>query len=704
MKSNPVSFIRILAFFVFLTSFIGVASSHGAVQVGRTELFAIDPASGAALARENVRVGDEARPALTTSGRQLLALRPAQVAAGGRVFVYAAVPGDSGMQSYDTEALVWGDDSWVRRTIMPKASGRLGYVSATVLVPEVELLTVPTAVFRRAGRRMDPVTIWTNTVEIPRRAQLRFSFALDEWDLDRLSPVAVSVVAREIYDGVPSGTTQELFSETLIPAALAKNGIGWMDRSVDLAKLGGSTVRFELRSSVRDAPGKLRPHVAWGPATIAGGSPDKRRTSVVIVSLDGVRARSLGCCGTDRATSPYMDALFGDDGVIFDYAVTQSVESVPAHMTLMTGLYPSVHGVLGGDRGLTDGIDTLASRMSAAGYATAAVSDGTNLAAESGFGRGFETYRELGEVNPWIVEPKTNEAVTAALDWIKHRSGEPFLLFLHLTKALPPYVPPHDTLELFRDARLDMPSDLDEGALVRYEREIRHLDDAMKSFVAGLDKLSSPDSTLLVVTSGHGQEFLEHGARESGTQLFDESIRVPLLMRGAGLRAGQRYREVIGLIDVMPTVLEVTGIRRSTAIQGKSIAKALRSGLPYSLPPRFVEARGRKRFAAGSKQGEWKAPAYAVVDSSHKVTMHPAKDAQGEQDAKYTFKAYDLLADRAEETDLLAAGVSAPAWINELRETLENYPIECKRVAHTPDFDPHLPVPTRLSLELDRLR
>jgi arylsulfatase A-like enzyme len=698
MLFNRVSFIRLLALFVLITSCAGVSSSQAAVQQARIELFAIGPETGARLSSKSVRVGREVREALTSSGRELLALRPAQVAAGGRVFVYAAVPGDSGMQAFDTEALVWGEDSWVRRTIIPKNAGRLGYVSATVLVPDIELETVPTAVFRRAGRRMDPVTVVTNAVEVPRRAHLRFSYVLDEWDLEGLSPVAVSVVVREIFDGVPSGTTQELFNETLIPAALAKDGTSWIDKSIDLGRLGGATVRFELQSSVRDAPGKLRPHVAWGPATIVGGTASKRRTSVVIVSLDGVRARSLGCCGTERATSPYMDTLFGEAGVIFDYAVTQSVESVPAHMTLMTGLYPSVHGVLTGERRLADGVDTLASRLSDAGYATAAVSDGTNLAAESGFGFGFETYRELGEINPWNIETKTGEAISAALDWVEHHSSEPFFLFLHLTKALPPYVPARENLGLFHDARLDMPSDLDEGALVRYEREVRHLDDAMKDFVNRLDEMSSSDSTLLIVTSGHGQEFLEHGVREAGTQLFDESIRVPLMMRGAGLRKGQRYGEVIGLIDVMPTVLEMTGERGTSSMQGQSIAKALRSGLPYSLPPRFVEARGRKRFAADEERSAWKAPAFAVVDSGHKVIMESTGDG------KRVFKAYDLFSDRGEETDILGLGVSAPSWINELREDVENYPTECKRVARAPGKAPNLPVRTRLSLELDRVR
>lgn len=702
MASNSVSFIRVFVLSAFFTSCIDVASTEASTQLGRTELYAISPIDGSALPSIPTRVGREVREALTSSGRELLALRPAQVAAGGRVFVYGAVPGDSGMQEFDTEALVWIEDSWKRRTIMPKSAGKLGYVSATVLVPDVEVETVPTAVFRRAGVRMDPVTVWANTVEIPRRASLRFSFALDEWDLTDLSPVVVSVVAREMYQGVPAATAQELFSETLIPSAVAKSvmaGEAWIDKTVDLAGYAGATMQFEFRTSVRDAPGKLRPHVAWGPATVIGGTPDKKQPSIVVVSLDGVRARSLGCCGTTRPTSPFMDSLFGEQGVIFDYAVTQAVQSVPAHMTLMTGLYPSVHGVLSADRGLAEEVDTMASRLAAAGYATAAVSDGTQLAAEAGFGNGFQSYRELGDVDPWLIQPKTAVAATTALDWVAAHSGEPFFLFVHLTRALPPYVPPRDVIDLFRDARLDTPSDLDEGALVRYEREIRHLDDAMRDFVARLDKLSPPSDTLLIVTSGHGQEFLEHGAREAGTQLYDESIRVPLMMRGAGLRKGQRYGEVIGLIDIMPTLLEMTGAGAASGMQGKSIAKALRSGLPYSLPPRFVEAHGRKRFALDDTEtSTWTPPAYAVVDSSHKVIM------QNVGGGETAVSAYDLLADRDETSDLLKVDMEPPAWIKELRADVENYPTACKRVARSVRKDPHVPVNTRLSLQLERTR
>jgi arylsulfatase A-like enzyme len=701
MISNRVSFIRTLAFTALFTISLGADSTHALPQLERIELFAINQIDGTPLPRTPVRVGREVREALTSSGRDLLALRPAQVAAGGRVFVYGAVPRDAGMEEFDTEALVWTEDRWIRRTIMPKAAGRLGYVSATVLVPDVEPDTVPTAVFRRSGSKLDPVTVVSVPVDVPRRARLRVSYALDEWDLADLSPVTVTVAAREVYGRVPDAKAYELFSETLIPSAIAKASggeHGWSDQAVDLSRFSGTSVVIELSSSVRDAPGKLRPHVVWGPATIVGGSTATQRSSVVIVSLDGVRARSLSCCGSDRATSPFMDSLFGDGGVIFDLAVTQAVESVPAHMSLMTGLYPSVHGVRSADLSLAVGVDTLASRLSDHGYATAAVSAGTNLAAETGFGRGFQSFRELGDVNPWLVEGKTSAAISASLDWIEKHAGEPYFLFLHLTKATPPYIPARETLELFKDSRLDAPSSLDEGALVRYEREVRYLDDAMKNFVGRLDELSPAESTLLIVTSGHGQEFLEHGVREAGTQLFDESIRVPLLMRGAGLRKGQRYREIIGLIDVMPTVLEMTGVSLSPGMQGKSIAKALRSGLPYSLPPRFVEAHAPKRLALDIETSAWIPPAYAVVDSSHKVVMTTVGEGQK------AFSAYDLFSDTAESTDLLAVDMEPPAWITELRGDVENYPTACAKVARKPGKNPNIPVRTRLSLELERAR
>jgi hypothetical protein len=653
MISNRVSFIRTLAFTALFTISLGADSTHALPQLERIELFAINQIDGTPLPRTPVRVGREVREALTSSGRDLLALRPAQVAAGGRVFVYGAVPRDAGMEEFDTEALVWTEDRWIRRTIMPKAAGRLGYVSATVLVPDVEPDTVPTAVFRRSGSKLDPVTVVSVPVDVPRRARLRVSYALDEWDLADLSPVTVTVAAREVYGRVPDAKAYELFSETLIPSAIAKASggeHGWIDQAVDLSRFSGTSVVIELSSSVRDAPGKLRPHVVWGPATIVGGSTATQRSSVVIVSLDGVRARSLSCCGSDRATSPFMDSLFGDGGVIFDLAVTQAVESVPAHMSLMTGLYPSVHGVRSADLSLAVGVDTLASRLSDHGYATAAVSAGTNLAAETGFGRGFQSFRELGDVNPWLVEGKTSAAISASLDWIEKHAGEPYFLFLHL------------------------------------------------NFVGRLDELSPAESTLLIVTSGHGQEFLEHGVREAGTQLFDESIRVPLLMRGAGLRKGQRYREIIGLIDVMPTVLEMTGVSLSPGMQGKSIAKALRSGLPYSLPPRFVEAHAPKRLALDIETSAWIPPAYAVVDSSHKVVMTTVGEGQK------AFSAYDLFSDTAESTDLLAVDMEPPAWITELRGDVENYPTACAKVARKPGKNPNIPVRTRLSLELERAR
>jgi hypothetical protein len=122
----------------------------------------------------------------------------------------------------------------------------------------------------------------------------------------------------------------------------------------------------------------------------------------------------------------------------------------------------------------------------------------------------------------------------------------------------------------------------------------------------------------------------------------------------------------------------------------------VRSGLPYSLPPRFIEARGARRLTAKGKSSSWKPPAYAIVDDSHKLVL----PASAGDDVK--LHAYDLVSDRAEATDLLAGDAAAPPWVSELRDELLNYETACRRVAHAPDRNPPVPVRTRLSLAVER--
>jgi len=412
----------------------------------------------------------------------------------------------------------------------------------------------------------------------------------------------------------------------------------------------------------------------------------------VLVALDGVRSRSLGIYGASRAVSPFIDRLFAEQGAVFDHAVTQAVETIPAQMSLFTGVDPCVHQVFSARQTLATELRTFVQIMSEGGYATAAFTDAAGLAAEIGFGRGFETFTQNSSLDMWNIEGTARPLFEHAAEWAERHKAEPFVLVIHTQQAKPPYVPPRGYVDLFNDAGSSATGSPAEGEKVRYEREIRYLDDALAGFVAKLDTISPPDRTLLVVTSGHGEEFLEHGALEHGAHLYDETVRVPLLWRGASVRAKKRYSGIVGLVDVAPTLLELSGFDVPPGLQGMSFAKTLRKGSDLTLPPRFSEAHAVRRKVVSGEDPGWRPPAFAISDSTHKLIAFVVDDRR-------VMEGYDLQADPGEKADLLQGSVAEPPWASGLRSALHAYTNECKRNARPPSKTQTLPVSTLFKLK-----
>ncbi len=668
------------------------AHAASPADAGRLAVLAEAGAGGVELPYVPVRVGDETRDALIAGAKTVLSLGPVQAGHGGRVFMYASVPDHLAGVAFDAEFLLWENGTWKRRAVVRRDAGETGRISATVIVPDLEPGPVPVAVLARPPVSTQPQSVSSAPVRIPSVSKLKFAYGFDEWDGEGLAPATLMVSAELPADGRDPARSVELFKRRI---AGKTDTLRWTDESIDLASLSGSTVRFQFRTQAETSSSLLRPQVVWGAPTVVYPANKRSLPSFVLISLDGVRAQSLGCCGASRATSPFMDRLFGEQGIIFDRGLTQSVETLPAHMSLLTGLYPSVHGVLTVRKALGGGVPTLASVLADHGYATAAFTDGAGLAPELGFGRGFRAYRQDPSASLWDVGGRAGPTFDAALAWIQAHRDEPFFVFVHTRQALPPHVPPRGYVDLFREedpATGSAAESRDAGALLRYEREVRYLDDLLKRFVGRLDALADPDTTLLLVTSGHGQEFLEHGALGAGTHLYEESIRVPLLARGAGVRTGQRYSEPIGLIDLAPTILELAGVPAPTDMQGRSVAKALRSGLPYSLPPRFSEAHGTVRLGAGGEALQWRPPAYAVGEGAHKLI-------RSMEEGQPTVEVYDVVADPEESDNLSTGEGSGPEWISNLQDVLVNYPTACKQVARPTATPAPLPAGIRVRLK-----
>jgi len=663
-------------------------ASPAAEYTGRLELDFLQADSGQNAVRSVARVADETRPLAVPTGRVRLALRPVQVATGGRVFIYSDIPTDLDSEDLRIDIFLREAGRWVPRRTLVREAGTVGRASLTLVVPDLKPGPVVAAVYAEPATTDLDVRRVSNTVAIPKNARLRLAYTIDRIVWKGMVPVDVSVRAEVLDAGRSSGSSFELLSRHIDPSTTEPQ---WFDEDIDLARLSGRNVRFEFRTRQSPSNRRLPARVAWTRPAIVYPTRARRRPSVVLVSVDGLRASSLSCCGNSRATSPFIDELFGKQGVIFDRAVAQAVTSTASHMSLMTSLYPSVHRVLNERRALSKNVGTLAEAFRKAGYATAAFTGGGTVPAELGFARGFDVYYEDPE--RYMGNPKgiVDATLEKSLRWLEKNRGAPMFLFVHLNQVRRPWVPPTGYLELFKDSRLQREGNVDQGALVRYEREIRYVNDRFEDFVTKLDARSDPRTTVLVLTSANGTEFGEHGAVGTGTHLYDETVRVPLMMRGGKLRASLRYAEMIGLIDVMPTLLDLAGLPVGTQGQGQSVAGSLRSGLPFEIPPRFTEAWGSFRRRRDGQKVRWRAPAYAMNQDQHKLIMYPKADPP-------VFEAYDLSADPRETTDLIQGG-QGPDWAMRMKQVLTNYPLACKQVARPVRKDPEISYDARVKLQ-----
>jgi arylsulfatase A-like enzyme len=328
-------------------------------------------------------------------------------------------------------------------------------------------------------------------------------------------------------------------------------------------------------------------------ATCLACSDAPPRHAIVIV-VDTLRWDHLGAYGSRRPTSPTLDRL-AREGVRFERAYAPAPWTKPSVASLLTGLYPSGHGVETMKEALAARHTTLAEILSGRGFQTGAVISHILLAetAGSGLGQGFETFSETPVPNVITTPGVTAEAIELLRRF--HADGRRFLLFLHYFDphfeylAHPEYgfAPPRagrldgrrGILEL--RAMRDTFSEEEVAFLrARYDEEIRFTDEGIGRLLAEVDELGLGEETVVVVTADHGEEFLERGWLGHTRTLYEELVRVPLIVRVA--RSGARVAEVrdpVSIVSVVPTVLELLGIDdHGLVFQAPSLADAIHGG------------------------------------------------------------------------------------------------------------------------------
>ncbi|MFH1466139.1 MAG: sulfatase [Pseudomonadota bacterium] len=308
-------------------------------------------------------------------------------------------------------------------------------------------------------------------------------------------------------------------------------------------------------SACSPAPG---PERASGPDL--GGVP----SGVLLVSLDTVRADRLSLYG-GPVQVPHLAALAAS-GMVFDDVTTTFPETAMSHWAMLTGVLPEVHGNVPAFGTSRYSGGTVAEILSAAGWDTAAFIGGvTLLDTACGLSRGFGVYDDPIDPNDPDGSRPATEVVHNAQAWIAGRRG-PWFAFVHLFDAHYPYG--HDPAELapwMEERGAGAPPATVEGARSSYDARIRDMDLALAPLLDAL-----PPSTVVIVTSDHGESF-EHGYLfNHRAVLWDGVIRVPLVIHSPGLAAG-RAAETVSLLDLAPTLLGLAGVASDAPFQGKAL-------------------------------------------------------------------------------------------------------------------------------------
>lgn len=365
--------------------------------------------------------------------------------------------------------------------------------------------------------------------------------------------------------------------------------------------------------------------------------------TIVLVSLDTVRADHLGCYGNPRVRTPNLDAL-AKDGVRFDQAMTAAPTTLASHLSIFTGTYPHSHGVARNGFTVAPQNETLAEVLRAAGYRTAAFLGSFALDKRFGIDQGFEHYDQdfsIGIDATHEQEQRRASAVTdAALDWLeKEKPGDSFL-FVHYFDAHAPYEPPppfdsmyarpggpkHATLNdvdaavraqqkraCGKEAGLQaviqkgLTRELVEGAdghaqaadedlAALYAGEVSYVDQELGRLLEGLRRDGRLENALVIVLADHGETFAEHGDFwNHGLWVHETSVHVPLIVRayatGAGAIAPRVVTESVSTIDVLPSMCALLGLATPTTAEGISLVPWIRGQDPVLSRGSHTEIR-----------------------------------------------------------------------------------------------------------------
>jgi len=325
----------------------------------------------------------------------------------------------------------------------------------------------------------------------------------------------------------------------------------------------------------------------------------KNAKNVILITVSTLRADHAGCLGYKKDTTPNLDK-FGSENILFTNAFAASSWAMPAHGSILTSLYPGVHGATHIDKKLAPEHRTLAEILADNGYCTVGFCCNPQLSSELGFAQGFELYddysvsmmlqsmafesQELIDIN----KKRTNDLINdAAIRWLQNNTHKPFFMLLHYYDNHWDYLPPAPYDKLYDpnyDGPIDgtniareplfsnVPGQRDiEHIVSLYDGEIRQSDNDLGEMLAVLKEKGLFENSIIIIIGDHGEQFYEHG-HTSHHGIYDELIHVPLAISiPAAKTRGQRINSLVSQVDILPTILDYLGIPIPEKCRGKSL-------------------------------------------------------------------------------------------------------------------------------------
>jgi choline-sulfatase len=312
--------------------------------------------------------------------------------------------------------------------------------------------------------------------------------------------------------------------------------------------------------------------------------PPAAPPDVLLITIDTLRADHVGAYGYRQGATPAIDGL-ASRGVRFAHAIAPTPLTLPSHASIFTGATPLRHGVRDNvGFALNPGLATLAERFRAAGYTTGAFISGFPLHRRFGLMRGFDHYDDQltgggDRARPAAVERRGDQTIAAATAWLDRPAADrqrPLFLWVHLFDPHAPY----DAPEPYRTRFAGRP----------YDGEVAFADAQVAALLHHLEQARPGREAVIALTADHGEGLGDHAEPTHGLFVYDSTIRVPLVAAGPGISAGRVVTSMVRLIDVAPTLLDLSGTAPLTDIEGISLRPLLSRDRDGAAPPALVES------------------------------------------------------------------------------------------------------------------